>query len=169
MNIRTFKSEKQALIDEGKRIVSSSDDAKYLRKVTIVNLMLNGATPSTLSPSCGETARTLTSWMKAVDERGFEALRPVKQPGRPRKLSAQQKEEIKVAILSGPESCGYNVWDGPSLSDYIQKTYNVSLCVRQCQRLFRELGFSLVRPQTFPSKGHEGEPQREEFKKNSAN
>ena len=58
MNIQTFKSDKQALIDEGKRIVSMSDDAKFLRKVTIVNLMLNGCTASSLSPSYEETSRT---------------------------------------------------------------------------------------------------------------
>lgn len=166
MNIRTFKSDKQVLIDEGKRIVSSNDDAKFLRKVTIVNLMLNGASPSSLSASCGETTRTLSSWMKAVDEGGFEVLRPKKQPGRPFKLSEAQKEEIKVAILSEPEAFGYNVWDGPSLSHYINKAYGISLGVRQCQRLFHQLGFSQIRPQAFPSRGHEDDPCRDEFKKN---
>ena len=69
MNIRKFISDKQSLINEGKRLVSMSDDAKFLRKVTIVNLMLNGASASSLSPSCGETTRTLISWMKSVDEK----------------------------------------------------------------------------------------------------
>ncbi len=165
MNVRSFKSDKQALIDKGKQIVSSNDDAKYLRKVTIVNLMLNGATASSLSPACGETSRTLSSWMKTVDEQGFEALRPQKQPGRPFRLSMDQKEKIKVAILSAPSDSGYNVWDGPALSDYINKTYGITLGVRQCQRLFHELGFSQIRPQAFPSKDHEDTPRREEFKK----
>ena len=166
MNIRTFMSDKQALIDEGKRLVSMSDDAKFLRKVTIVNLMLNGASASSLSPSCGETTRTLISWMKSVDENGFDALRPKKQPGRPARLTAEQKEKIKVAILSSPEDSGYTVWDGPSLSDYINKSFGIDLGVRQCQRLFHELGFSQIRPQAFPSKGHEDDPRRDEFKKN---
>lgn len=169
MNVRVFKSNKQDLINEGKQIVSTNDDAKYIRKVTIVNLMLNGSTASSLSPSCGETTRTLTSWMKTVDEKGFEALRPKKNPGRPVKLSQPQKEEIKVAINSDPNEAGYCVWDGPALSDYIHKTYGVDLCVRQCQRLFHELDFSLIRPQTYPSKDHEEDPRREEFKKNSKN
>ena len=166
MNIRTFMSDKQTLIEEGKRIVASSDDAKFLRKVTIVNLLLNGATASELSEPCGETSRTLTAWVKLVDEKGFEALRPKKQPGRPNKLTDDQKEEIKVAILSDPVTYGYNVWDGPSLADYIKNHYQVSLCVRQCQRLFHKLGFSQIRPQAFPSKDREEDPGREEFKKN---
>ena len=33
MNVRKFKSDKNALIAEGNRIVSSSDDAKFIRKV----------------------------------------------------------------------------------------------------------------------------------------
>ena len=94
MNIRKFISDKQSLINEGKRLVSMSDDAKFLRKVTIVNLMLNGASASSLSPSCGETTRTLISWMKSVDEKGFEALRPKKQPGRPERLSKDKKEKV---------------------------------------------------------------------------
>lgn len=166
MNIRKFISDKQALIDEGKRIVSMSDDAKFLRKVTIVNLMLNGASASSLSPSCGETTRTLISWMKSVDEKGFEALRPKKQPGRPNKLSNEQKEKIKDAILLPPEDSGYTVWDGPTLSDYIRKTFGIDLGVRQCQRLFHKLGFSQIRPQTFPSKDKEEDPRRDAFKKN---
>lgn len=165
MNIRTFKSDKQALIDEGKRLVSLTDDAKFLRKVTLVNLMLNGATASSLSPSCGETARTLSNWIAIVDEQGFEALRPKKQPGRPFRLTPSQKEIIKDALLLPPEESGYTVWDGPSLSDYISKRFHVTLGVRQCQRLFYEFGFSLIRPQSFPSKDHEEDSRRDEFKK----
>ncbi len=166
MNVRTFKSDKQSLILQGQAIVRSTDNAKYLRKVTIVNLMLNGATASVLSPLCGETTRTLTMWMKMVDEKGFESLRAKKQPGRPIRLSSEQKEMIKVVIQSDPSEYDYNVWDGPSLSDYIKKTYNVTLGVRQCQRLFHELGFSRIRPQVYPSKEHEADPNRDEFKKN---
>ena len=119
MHIRTFTSDKQALIEEGKRIVASTDDAKFLRKVTIVNLLLNGVTASFLSGPCGESSRTLSSWVKQVDEGGFEALRPKKQPRRPHRLTKEQNKEIKDAILSEPSAFGYNVWDGPSLSDFI--------------------------------------------------
>ena len=101
-----------------------------------------------------------------MDEGGFEALRPKKQPGRPHKLTKEQKEEIKDAILSEPSIHGYNVWDGPSLSDFIFRKYEVKLGVRQCQRLFHQLGFSQIRPQAFPAKDREEDPNRGEFKKN---
>ena len=166
MNKRKFKSDPQALLEEGTKIISNNDDYKFIYKVTLVNLMLNGMLASELCKSCKESVRTLTSWMKAVDEEGFESLRPKKQSGRPSKLTDDQKANIKVAIAGDPQAFGYNIWDGPTLSDHILKTYNVSLGVRQCERLFSELGFSLIRPQTFPSKNKEDAPEREELKKN---
>ena len=165
MNTRKFRTDKESLIKEGKRIVSTDDDTKFVYKVTLVNLMLGGLKASALSEFCKETARTLTSWVKAVDENGFEALRVKKQPGRPSRLSKAQKEEIYVALTKDPQLYGYNLWDGPTLSDYISTQYRISLGPRQCERLFHELGFSLIRPQTFPSKGKENAPERDEFKK----
>lgn len=164
MNNRKFKSDKTALIAEGKHIASSSDDAKFLRKVTIVNLMLGGMKAKALAEACGKTDRTLSSWIKAVDEHGVESLRAIKQPGRAYKLSDAQKEEIKVVAASDPTDYGYNVWDAPTLSNYIESKYNISYGVRQSQRLLHALDFSLIRPQTFPSKGDEASPEREELK-----
>lgn len=164
MNTRKFKSDKDALIAEGNRIVSSSDDAKYI-SITIVNLLLRGLNTKLVADACGETDRTLSNWVRTVDEQGFEALRPQKHPGRPQSLTECQKQNIKAAVASDPNAFGYTVWDGPSLSDYIASQYGISLCVRQCQRLLHELGFALIRPQTFSSKGNEGSPLRDEFKK----
>lgn len=166
MNIRKFKSDVDKLKSEGERIVKSNDDAKFIHKVTLVNLMLNGMKASDLAKSCGECERTLSLWVQKVDLHGFGALRTRKQPGRTPSLSDEQKESIKDALQKDPHLYGYNVWDGPSLSDYIMREFSVSLQVRQCQRLLHGLGFSLIRPQTFPSKGQEDSPGRVEFKKN---
>ena len=64
------------------------------------------------------------------------------------------------------EEQGYYKWDGLTLSDYIKEKYNIDLKVRQCQRLFHELGFSRIRPQISPSKGENNEEERKAFKKN---
>ena len=81
-------------------------------------------------------------------------------------MTGDQKEQIRVILEEdAPKKYGHNVWDGPSLSAYVEKTYAVKLSVRQCQRLLHSLGFSLVRPQTFPSKGEQNEQERMEYKK----
>ena len=92
MNNRKFKSDKAALIQEGKRIANTTEDGKYIRKVTLVNLMLAGTPASEIGEAAGETPRTLTLWMKSVDERGFDSLKPMKQPGKHSRLSEIQKD-----------------------------------------------------------------------------
>ena len=166
MPARKYKTDPAQLLEKGQQIVESTSDAKYRHKVEMVNLVLGGLTPSYLSTYCGDSKRTITLWVKIADEQGFEALKPKKPTGRPPRLTNEQKAEI-CAILEedNPKKYGQNVWDGPSLSSFIEKTYAIKLCVRQCQRLFHSLGFSLVRPQRFPSKGEQNEQDRTEYKK----
>jgi transposase len=167
MPSRTYQTDPAQLLAEGQMIVSSAHDAKFQHKVEIVNLVLSGLTPSFLSKYCGESKNTITLWVKTADEQGFNALKVKKQSGRPMKLSPEQLSRIKGVIEEdNPHKYGYRVWDGPGLSDYIKKTYSVSLGIRQCQRMFHNLGFSLVRPQTLPGKDEENTREREDFKKN---
>jgi transposase len=56
------------------------------------------------------------------------------------------------------------VWDGKSRSAFIQRRYKVSLSVRQCQRLFRRLGFRLRKPR--PLIAHADPELQRGFKKN---
>ena len=164
MPVRQYKTEPAQLLAEGKIIVQTTSDVKYQHKVEMVNLVLSGLTPSYLSTYCGDSKSTITRWVKIADEQGFAALKTQKPTGRPSKLTKEQKAEIRAILEEDdPKKYGHNVWDGPSLSAYIEKIYAVKLSVRQCQRLFHSLGFSLVRPQTFPSKGEQNEQERMEY------
>ena len=166
MNSRKYHTNQADLLEQGKAIMSSSDETKYLFRVFAVNMVLSGTPASQVGASAGYTKATVTGWVKIADEQGFEALRPQKRPGRPCKLSEKQKEEIDSVLQSDPRDLGYKVWDGPTLSAYILNRYNIQLSTRQCQRLFKELGFSLIRPQTYPSKDYENTEERQMFKKN---
>jgi transposase len=74
-------------------------------------------------------------------------------------------QKLQNEIQCSPRELGYtqNLWDGLLLSHHLTKNYSVSLSVRQCQRLFHQLGFSLQRPRRQAS---EADPlQQETFKK----
>ena len=166
MPARKYKTDPAQLLAKGQEIVHITSDAKYRHKVEMVNLVLSGLTPSYLSTYCGNSKRTITLWVKISDEQGFEALKPKKPSGRPAKLTKEQLAEIRTVLEEDdPKKYGHNVWEGPSLSAYIEDTYAVKLSVRQCQRVFHTLGFSLVRPQTLPSKGEHNKAERTEYKK----
>ena len=167
MNTRKFIHNPKDLLEQGKAIIAAKNEHKYAFRVTMVNLLLAGnMTVSQLSELTQVPVRTLSTWIKKVDEEGFESLKAKKQSGRPSKLSENEMADIKDAISKSPEDYGYRVWDGPSLSDFILKTYHIKMGVRQCQRLFHKLGFSLIRAQTFPSLNENNEEERDDFKKN---
>ena len=166
MNLRKYNTDPKILLEQGKAIMSSSDETKFLFRVFAVNMVLSGTPASQVGASAGYTKAAVTGWVKTVDEKGFEALRMQQRPGRPSKLSEQQLKEIDAVLQTDPKDHNLKVWDGPSLSSYIKSHYNVDIGVRQCQRLFRNLGYSHIRPQPQPSKGYEDTEERTAFKKN---
>ena len=165
MKRRKYVNDPASLLKEGKEIMLKHDDTRFYFRVFSVNFVLNGMSAANVAEIAGVSRSTVSDWVKTVDEKGFEALKSVKPSGRPSKLTAEQKSEIDQTLQKEPSEFGYKVWDGPTLSAYIKKTYGIDLCTRQCQRLFHELGYSKIRPQVFPSKGYEDTEARNEFKK----
>ena len=167
MNHRKYKTDPIVLLNQGKAILSSSDESRFHFRVFAVNLVLSGFSASEIGKMAGVSKVAVTSWVKTVDEKGFDALRSKGRSGRPSKLTEEQLKEIDSVLQSDPNTYGYKLWDGPSLSAYINEHFIISISVRQCQRLFHELGYSLIRPQPYPSKGYEDTEARSEFKKNA--
>jgi transposase len=56
---------------------------------------------------------------------------------------------VEVALRKTPREVGMEgggIWDGKTLSGYLAQSFGVDLKTRQCQRLFRQLGFRLRKP-----------------------
>ena len=84
-------------------------------------------------------------------------------------MDEKQIREINRRLLAKPSDAGMrvNLWDGKTLSAWIEKTYGIQLGVRQCQRLFRQLDFRLRKPRPLLARA---DPARQKaHKKNSAN
>jgi transposase len=116
----------------------------------------------------GNSPRTISNWIKRINTTGdIESLRSKKQSGRPPRLSEEQKRELKEVIQESPERHGItsNVWDGKSLSYYIEKRYSIVMKTRTCQRLFHQLGFKLKRARPVVSRSNE--EKKAESKKTS--
>ncbi len=166
MKTHKYIHDPKTLLEQGKIIVTENADNKFIYRVSMVNLLLGGMSPKVLSEFCGYSERTLQTWLKNVDEHGWETLMAIKQNGRPNKLSGEQIKKLKNAVKSDPNNFGYNVWDGPTLSDYIESEFGINYGVRACQNLLHRMGFSLIRPQTYPSLENPDDEARADFKKN---
>jgi transposase len=83
-------------------------------------------------------------------------------------MNQKQMQEVGRVLREKPSDAGMrvNLWDGKTLSAWIDKTYGVQMGVRQCQRLFRQLEFRLRKPRPVLAKA---DPARQKkHKKNSA-
>lgn len=67
-------------------------------------------------------------------------------PGRPSRLSEDQKEELKTDILTHSRELGYEFsnWEGKSVSEHIKMKFGGILKVRQCQYLLHEFQIPVV-------------------------
>ena len=165
MRVRKIEN-KDAIINDIQNALSSCEDAKFYHRLDLVLLALNGMPVKEISKLYNEPVRTISSWTKKVAEGGVDSLRSGNHTGRPSRLSEQQMKNLDNDLRKSPEDFGYdyNNWDGIVLSKHLQDNYDVSLQVRQCQRIMKKLGYTLQRPQIKP---HGGEPiKQSEFKKN---
>lgn len=133
-----------ALQDEIRR----SDASRYDHRLHGVLLVAQGMTCPEAARVLGDSPRTLVNWVERFESQGLGGLSDQERPGRPGRLSEQQLVQVETALRSSPAQFGLStqLWDGPTLSAYLRKELGVSLKVRQCQRLFRRLGFRLRKP-----------------------
>ncbi len=98
MNVRHLIHSSEELLKQGQEIVKQTADPKFIHRVSMVNLILDGMRTNELSQYCGDSVRTINTWVKKVDEEGWASLKTVKQKGRPATLSDTQVEEIKQTV-----------------------------------------------------------------------
>ena len=147
--------------------ISRRPEGRYFHRLHVVLHVLQGTSTYKASSLYGDSPRTIQYWIQRLISRGLAGLWDKERPGRPSQLSQSDHKKLRKEIRRSPRELGYeqNIWDGPLLSYHLKRRYSVKLGIRQCQRLFHQLGFTLQRPR---AKAQEADPiAQEEFKKNS--
>lgn len=128
--------------------IRRSQDARYDHRLHAILLVAQGLSARHVAQMLGDSPRMVAYWVKNFMEEGLAGLTELERPGRPSRLSEEQIEEIERSLRTSPSECGLsgNLWDGKTLSAFINKRWGIILGVRQCQRLFRQLGFRLRKP-----------------------
>lgn len=161
INIPDAETFKAAIQDE----ISRTPEGRYFHRLHAVLQVLNGASSYETASLYGDSPRTIEYWVQRLTSKGLTGLLEGNHTGRPARLSASALARLRKDIRRSPRELGYNqnLWDGLLLSHHLAQHYSVSLSVRQCQRLFHQLGFSLQRPRR---KASEADAlQQEAFKK----
>jgi transposase len=146
--------------------IRRSYQARYDHRLHAILMVAQNMSCRQVAQLLGDSPRTVAYWVKRFESEGLSGLADADRPGRPSKLDQKQIQEIEIALRTHPSHYGLvgNLWDGKLLSHFIEQQFGIQLGVRQCQRLFRQLGFRFRKPRPLIAKA---DPQlQQDFKKN---
>ena len=136
--------------------ISRTMEGRYFHRLDVILYVLQGASSYEAARLFGHSPRTVEYWVHRLLSGGLTGLWEGNRTGRPGRLSAADLQKLRKELRRSPRDWGYdqNLWDGVLLSHHLEKEYSTSVSVRQCQRLFHKLGFSLQRPRRRPSEAN---------------
>ena len=132
--------------------INAKPEGRFYHRIHLILLMAQGMTCEAVARLYKRPLRTVQRWVKELNDSGLDALRDESRSGRPTRLNANQIAELKDDLAGSPQRFSFSqgFWDGPLLAHHIETKYGIKLSVRQCQRIFRRLGYTLLRPRTRP-------------------
>jgi transposase len=134
--------------------IQRSEDSRYDHRLHGVLLVSHGLSCHHVAEYLGENPVTIQRWVHRFNQNGFGGLLEGERPGRPSRITSSQWSEVEQALRQSPRKYGYsqNLWDGRLLAHHLEKSWAIALGVRQCQRIFRQMGFRRRKPRPLIAK-----------------
>src|SRR5260370_7290738 len=128
--------------------IQRSEESRYDHRLHGVLLVAQGMTCPEVARLLGDAPRSVENWVHRFDQEGLAGLTEGERSGRPSRLDAKQVKEINRVLRAKPSDAGMrvNLWDGKTLSAWIDKTYGVQLALLPSQRLFPPSPFRPPKP-----------------------
>jgi len=125
-------------------IFNKSKEANFIRKLDILNLVLNGTPVQKVAELYNIHRSTIYSWKDKAKKLGLESLKDEPREGKVSQIMDSELKQIKKDLYKEPSFFGYKnaIWDGKLLSYHLEQKYSIKLGVRQCQRIFHKVDFS---------------------------
>lgn len=98
--------------------------------------------PGEVAERLGVDRRSVRRWKAAYREKGPEALKARPAPGRPPKLTQNEKQELEDLLLEGAKAAGFDndLWTCPRVVKLIGRHFGARYHVDHIGRLLRSLG-----------------------------
>jgi transposase len=130
--------------------IQRSEESRYDHRLHGVLLACSGMSAYDVAVLLGQSPRTVQYWIHRFQDRGFAGLEEGERTGRPPALTESQLRLVGQDLRREPRLLGYpqSLWDGKLLSHHLKTRYRIEMGVRQCQRLFHQLGFRRRKPRS---------------------
>jgi transposase len=128
--------------------IDRSKESRYDHRLHGLLLVAKGMSARQAALLIDESERTVQRWVNRFEEIGFAGLREGERPGRPRRIEQADWQRLEHNLRLSPRDVGFseNMWDGKLLVEHLRAHYGIDMGVRQCQRIFRQMGFRLRKP-----------------------
>lgn len=128
--------------------VKRNFDALEKRRLKAFKLLAEGLPQAEVARRVGVHRQSVSRWAQAAQGKGQAALLKAGRAGRRPRLSDTQKDELKSAMLQGPEAHGYatGVWTLERVGALIEDQTGFQYHPGHVWRLLRSLGWSSQRP-----------------------
>ncbi|HET7589456.1 MAG TPA: winged helix-turn-helix domain-containing protein [Solirubrobacterales bacterium] len=123
-------------------------DALERRRLRAFKLLKAGVSQAEVARRVGVHRQSVSRWAQAAKLKGKAALLKAGRAGRLPRLSATQKEQIKKALLQGPQAHGYatGLWTIGRVALLIERQTGCRYHPGHVWRLLRSFGWSSQRP-----------------------
>lgn len=144
---RNFSSQE---ILEMAHLMKTEKKTALERKYHAVYLHMIGKTNVEIAEALALCKQTVGTYLHDYYDHGIDGLVPVKQSGRPPKMSIEQKEELyQVMTEKTPHDVGfehaYN-WTAALAIQWVKKTFDITYQHSQMQVILHQMGLSYTRP-----------------------
>jgi transposase len=132
--------------DELRRLAAQMKDADQVRRLLALAAVYDGMNREEAARIGGMERQTLRDGVHRFNEQGADGLINAKSPGRPSKLSLEQKEELRHLVEAGPdpEKDGVARWRCVDLKRVLEERFGVDLSEVSLGRVLKQLGFSHI-------------------------
>ena len=132
--------------DELRRLAAKAKNGAQARRLLALAAVQDGMKRSEAARIGGMDRQTLRDWVHRFNQYGPEGLIDIKPPGRPSKLSGEQKEALKQLVETGPDAATDGVvrWRCVDLKRVLGQRFGVDLSEVSLGRVLKKLGFSHI-------------------------
>jgi len=137
--------------------------ARQVKRAMCLLLSAAGQSASVIARVTGLSRDAITDIRRRWRQRRLRSLADRPRRGRPARVTAQYRRELRRALRKGPLACGYvfTVWSIARLGSYLRKQTGIRLSVHGLRRVVRAEGFVVGRPKhTLRGKRNEREYRR---------
>lgn len=152
--------------EELTHLYREEQDPKAKMRLLAALLRKEGMTYQDIAERIKYPLMTVADWCRRMHEEGIQRRYSVKQPGRPRKLTAEQLKELESVLSKAPigEGLPFLFWTTKLVMYYIEKEYGVVYNFPQVRNILHRMGMTCQKPR--PQHLKANKKAQEDFKKN---